>query len=126
MTDDTAGEMAVHYALAQRSMDSVKSYADRGRQFAAISDDSLGAKYVSVIEAWARDPFNVAAKAEQSDLTAEYTLRGQEPPYDAVAGDLDKIFKAASEFLRWLPQEGQEEIVEPMVIDYLLAKRNRS
>ena len=26
----------------------------------------------------ARDPFKVAAKAEQSDLTAEYTLRGQE------------------------------------------------
>ena len=95
MTDDTAGEMAVHYALAQRSMDSVKSYADRGRQLAAISDDSLGAKYVSVIEAWARDPFNVAAKSRAvRPYSRVHAAWPRAALINAVAGDLDKIFKS--------------------------------
>jgi len=56
MADDSnVAEMAVHYAVVQGSMTSIKAYADRGRRFASFSDDCLRAKFVSVIEAWALD-----------------------------------------------------------------------
>ena len=126
MADDNVGEMAAHYELAQRRMVSVKSYADRGRKFAALSDDHLRAKFIAVTKAWALDLFSAALRFEQSDLIAEFGLRNQEPPYDAAADDLDKICKGAMTFLASLPQERRDEIGESIVLDYLLARQQRT
>jgi hypothetical protein len=119
-------EMAVQYALAHEPMASAKAYADRGRKLAALSDDGLRTEFISAFRAWAIDPHDRAIRARQSDVTAEYALRNQEPPYDLVAADIDEICRAASEFSESLPQERRDQIGESIVIDYLQAQQHKS
>jgi hypothetical protein len=52
-------------------------------------------------------------------------LRNQEPPYDVVAVDLDKIRKAVLEALDSFPQENREKLHAVIVNDYLQAQRNK-
>ena len=127
MADDSnIGKVAAHYIIARGAMTSIKAYADRGRKFASFSDDHLRAEFVSVFKAWAIDPFDFAIRERHSDVSAEYALRNQEPPYDVVALDLDKICNAASEMFKTLPQERWEEIGESIMVDYLQAQQCKS
>jgi hypothetical protein len=65
------------------------------------------------------------ARSRYSKNQSGGPLRNQEPPYDVVAVDLDKIRKAVLEALDSFPQENREKLHAVIVNDYLQAQRNK-
>ena len=82
--------------LQSRSVDHVSDYSQRGRFYRSLSDNDLIRSWKTVWDSLENDPLNEKLRDTQADLSAEFSLRGIEPPWALVARQID-IFVSTSE-----------------------------
>jgi hypothetical protein len=74
--------------------DATADYATRGRKHRDMSDNDLSAAWVISFKNVARDFTNPQFWSIQNDLSAEYALRAETPPYGLVAEDRTRLVAA--------------------------------
>src|SRR4051812_24544851 len=79
MTSDDEADMRVGLWIDRESVEDVASYAERGREHAALSDGELTAAWVQAFRSFAQDIHDQELRAAPTDYTAEFRLRGKEP-----------------------------------------------
>jgi hypothetical protein len=72
-------------------MQRTQSYAERGRQFENATAEDLQALFVQAFRDWRADLWGEGRRSQVADATAEYTLRGVDPPHSLVEDDLLEI-----------------------------------
>src|ERR1700752_2522984 len=70
--------------LQSDDADVVADYCARGRRFAAFSDADLSEAWQRAFRAVTFDFTDAKLMAAYSDYTAEYDLRGKQPPFELV------------------------------------------
>ena len=65
-------------------IDSRAAYVRSGRAYRSLSDNDLAEKLADALRATLKDPRKAASWHDQSDLVAEYALRDQSLPRDAL------------------------------------------
>jgi hypothetical protein len=73
--------------LQADSMECQADYRKRGRHFDKVALSDLGKRWVPSVRS-CRKSDSAAASLELVDLSAEFTLRQQEPPYPEVAAEI--------------------------------------
>lgn len=86
----------VHAFLQHRSMEQTQDYLARGRRFATLDVGQLSEDWIIAVRSWLARK-DRAHERLMDDLTAELRLRGSEPPYDAVKGELAARFAGIEE-----------------------------
>jgi hypothetical protein len=89
--EDEFGSRAVEFAMANWDMQRTQSYVERGRQFENATDEDLQALFVQAFRDWRANLWGDGRRSRVEDVSAEYTLRGVDPPYALVEDDLLEI-----------------------------------
>lgn len=84
-------------------MDTCADYVARGRTFATLSSEQLSNAWIRALRTMISDVSNPAFRLVQGDLTSEFSLRKQEPPYNMVAEEMEQF---AAETQRMLMEIG--------------------
>jgi hypothetical protein len=88
---DEFGSRGVEFAMASWDMQRTQSYVERGRQFENATDENLQALFVQAFRDWRANLWGDGRRSQVADVSAEYTLRGVDPPYALVEDDLLEI-----------------------------------
>jgi hypothetical protein len=94
--EDEYGSLGVEFAMANWDMQRTQSYAERGRQFENATDEDLQALFVQAFRDWRANLWGDGRRSRVEDASAEYTLRGVDPPYALVEDDLLEIGSAVA------------------------------
>ena len=70
-------------------LQSASAYVSRGRRFASQSIAELDNAWVGALRKLVPDPADPELRVVWNDITAEFQLRRQDPPFDRARGDLD-------------------------------------
>jgi hypothetical protein len=89
--EDELGSRAVEFAMANWDMQCTQSYVERGRQFENATAEELQTLFVQVFRDWRANLWEDGRRSRVADISAEYTLRGVDPPYALVEDDLLEI-----------------------------------
>ena len=109
--------------LDSRHMDQLKSYRERGRRFEALADQQLEAQYVDAHNAFLGD--NDLSRIEEcNDLTAEYNMRGKEPPAGLLKDALDKASERMKGFDSSKVKPTPDDDLTAFLENYLLSPKN--
>jgi hypothetical protein len=105
--------------LQAHAAQSVDDYSVRGRRLAAVGCQELQERYEQAYKAWAGDPHNRDKSRDASDVSAEFTLRNQSPPSEAIRKEIEALNAAAKRVLRRMRdnpalQEAWEREYEPL------------
>jgi hypothetical protein len=73
--------------LQHKSMERTQDYLARGRRFANLDVGRLNKDWIIAVRSWLAHKYRTKERM-MDDLAAELRLRGLEPPYGAVEGDL--------------------------------------
>jgi hypothetical protein len=84
-------EYGVEFAIPNWDMQRTQSYAERGRQFENATDEDLQALFVQAFRDWRANLWGDGRQSRVADVSAEYTLRGVDPPHALVEDDLLEI-----------------------------------
>ena len=71
-------------------MQRTQSYVERGRQFEKATAEDLQTLFVQAFRDWRANLWGDGRRSRVADVSAEYTLRGVDPPY-ALVDDLLEI-----------------------------------
>ena len=82
---------SVEFAMANLDMQRTQSYAERGRQFENASAQDLQAVFVQAFRDWRANLWGGGRRSRVADVSAEYTLRGVDPPCALVEDELLEI-----------------------------------
>ena len=81
--------------LASKVVDQISDYNQRGRAYRALSDDELIGSWEAIWDLLAVDPVNMENRDIQADLSSEFALRQQEPPWKLVRRQIDIYLEGA-------------------------------
>ena len=84
-------EFGVEFAIANWDMQRTQSYVERGRQFENATDEDLQALFIQAFRDWRANLWEDGRRSRVADVSAEYTLRGVDPPHALVEDDLLEI-----------------------------------
>src|ERR1700733_4551542 len=84
-------EFGVEFAIANWNMQRTQSYVERGRQFENATAEDLQALFVQAFRDWRANRWEDGRSSRVADVSAEYTLRGVDPPHGLVEDDLLEI-----------------------------------
>ena len=85
------GSRDVEFAMANWDMQCTQSYIERGRQFENATAEDLQTLFVQAFRDWRANLWEDGRQSRVADVSAEYTLRGVDPPYALVEDDLLEI-----------------------------------
>jgi len=88
--------------LARRHLEQTRNYVLRGRFLEPLSDDQLSTVWINAIRCWARG--DEAQSGIVKDATAEFVLRGQEPPLESVRDLIGLLVARGMEALSRTPK----------------------
>jgi len=74
--------------LLHGDIDGQEDYARRGRAFADLDDATLSETWIDALRACVLAPEDWRTRERQTDLRAEIALRGREPEWSRVRGEL--------------------------------------
>ena len=89
--EDKSGDRGVEFAIANWDMQRTQSYVERGRQFENATAEDLQALFVQAFRDWRANLWRDGRRTRVADVSAEYTLRGVDPPYALVEEALLEI-----------------------------------
>jgi hypothetical protein len=108
MTDGSDSEMKA--LLASKAVDQIADYNQRGRSYKALPNEGLVQLWQSIWNELAVEPLNENKRDVQADISAEFMLRGLEPPWDLVADQVEIYLAAADRaFEIWRQQNPDAE-----------------
>ena len=120
--EPTVDEVA-QFALVSSKMETVRAYAQRGRQYGHLTAEELLALYVRAIRTWAANP---SQRLVYGDVVAEYSMRGQTPPSHSVVRESAIIGKAVAARFYALSQAKRREISGEMLQEYVSAHERKN
>lgn len=115
-SDDEAADRVVSHVLAASDIERTRTYLAAGRRFGSLSDAALADEYVAAFRAWAEQP---KASSWHSEVSAEYALRGREPPNDLVADEMAKLIDQITATAALLTEEQKDDINADLMDEYL-------
>jgi hypothetical protein len=118
MTSDGDADIQVGLWIDSESVEDVADYAERGRKHAALSDGELTAAWVQAFRNFAQDFHNEELQAAPTDYSAEFRLRGLEPPHDLVSDDLQLITDSLRNWMDGLTPEDLDAFSERVEKDF--------
>ena len=110
--------------LRQQKAEAAMAYVNRGRAFKESETDALKARWVEILGEMAE--LNNANAVERDDIEAELTLRGIEPPAEAV--DMERAMaNMVADLIRMRAEEPDkfakmQSFVGVEALDFLLAR----
>jgi hypothetical protein len=108
MTDGSDSEMKA--LLASKAVDQIADYNQRGRSYKALPNEGLVQSWRSIWNELAVEPLNENKRDVQADISAEFMLRGLEPPWDLVADQVEiYLAEADRAFEIWRQQNPDAE-----------------
>lgn len=116
-------DAGVRSFLAEKEMQEVRSYVSRGRSLRSVATDHLSGEWVSLVREWAADP-RQPTNIRRDDIQAELTLRGIEPPYHLVKGELEAITKAATDAYENMSEAERREYGAE-IVDFIAKEKSR-
>lgn len=122
MTRNPAREAAFQL-LAKQDVDSIDSYLRRGRRFSALTAPELSDKFVSEMRRCASAPQDWPSQ-QQSDLTAEFALRGLEPPFEQVVDEMDRIAEHLRAAFAAASEDGLSKVHEAVERDWAALRKH--
>jgi hypothetical protein len=111
-SDDDEADKAVRSWIDSEPVDSVADYAERGRKYAALSDVELSSAWVQTIRASARDTHNKEQRTAQADYSAEFSLRGIDPPFNLVHDDMVQMTENIKIWMASLSEEDLDALTD--------------
>ena len=96
--------------LADQKAEATLSYVNRGRPLADFDSGVLKARWIEIVGEMAE--LNYANAGERDDLESELTLRGEEPPAEAV--DMDRAMANMVADLARMRVEEPDKFIEEM------------
>ena len=99
----------IYAFLQRRSIERRRSYLARGRRFVVLDVGQLSKSWITAVKNWLARK-DRASEITMDDLTAEWRLRGLEPPYDAVKQELAARFAGMDETQRKAGRKFAREI----------------
>lgn len=109
---DHLGKEVLSY-IKSNAVDATADYATRGRKHAGLSDSDLKAQWVTAFRNLADNFRNAESWQAESDLTSEFSLRGQDAPFDEVMDAMKKLsdgMKAVIDAQEGDERAGQKEL----------------
>jgi hypothetical protein len=101
---------AVQSWLAEDQMQAVRDYVSRGRSLERVPTDQLNSEWAGLMRDWAANP-RQPINPRRTDIEAELTLRGLEPPYKLAKDDIDALGKAAADVAERMSEDEQDKIL---------------
>jgi hypothetical protein len=111
--------------LRSNGLDSTADYAARGRKHRSMSPDDLSAAWANSFKQLAEDFINADLMLAQNDLTAEYELRGQDPPYALVSKEMDRYATNFEAAMNLLTPSQLDRLTEDVFDEYSAFKTKR-
>ena len=111
--------------LRSSGLDDIADYATRGRKHRDLSPDDLSAAWVHAYERLATEFTNRDVLLVQNDLTAEYELRNEEPPYALVMDAMDRHAENIKAAISKLAPSDMEQFNENIFEKYSALKAKR-
>jgi hypothetical protein len=103
---------AVRAFLEYSQTADIEEYASRGRRYRGLAAEALAARWCIAMGQWAIDITNPRARADISDVKAEYAARGEEPPWDLTKAEQRRIADAMREWLEEIKRHDSERWAE--------------
>jgi hypothetical protein len=123
--EDGLSSHVAEFAMANWDMQCTQNYVEPGRQFENATAEDLQALFVQAFRNWRAD-IRGEGRSRVQEVSAEYTLRGVDPPFLLVDDDLDEIGSAvAADFERMGPEK-LAEMNSGLLDEYLAAQRSRN
>jgi hypothetical protein len=124
--DGLSSDVVVEFAIASWDMRRTQSYVERGRQFENATAEDLQALFVQAFRDWRADLWGEGRSQVVADVSAEYTLRGVDPPHELVEDDLLKIGSAVAADVERMGPANLEEMNSEFLDECLAAQRSRN
>jgi hypothetical protein len=116
MTDNKAKDTAFAF-LQSQLMDDETDYRRRGRKFEMVAISELQNVWIAAVHAMAQPSADLARVRNFEDLSAEFRIRGIDPPVDSVTPEIIALQKSAVDQQEdWMPKLARQ-------IERLLADR---
>lgn len=112
--------------MAKGEANRLQSYLDRGRKFETYSRNELQDQFIVAYRRWSRDVTDKDLSQLTSDLSVEFNLRKEDPPYAVVEEEVDAITKSIAAMASTLDKDRLTEINDQMVEEYDDAKRRQT
>ena len=81
--------------LASTVIDHIAAYCQRGRQLQGLSDDALTEQWKTVWNELTLDPISEKKRDVQADISAEFSLRDKETPWNLVVDQVELYLDAS-------------------------------
>lgn len=124
MEKSDIGNAMAELALANSRMQRTQDYVQRGRRHQDASGQELETLFVDTFRAWVADFGNRAQRRGNDDVSAEYELRGIEPPFHLVGPEMDALTKVAREVAA--DPEALEGIGQSIVDEWVEAQTKKN
>jgi hypothetical protein len=86
--------------LQSQSVDRTADYARRGRLHRGLSDEELAATWKSALHRMGEDPWDEQTLKEYDDLSAEFELRAEAPPFESAHADFERFIDVVDEAVK--------------------------
>jgi hypothetical protein len=94
--------------MQSQGVDRTADYLRRGRPHAGLKDEALAEQWVRAFEAMADDPCSPELSRAESDLRAEFDLRGLSAPSEQVKEAVKKYCSAADSLWQQMKKDPNE------------------
>jgi hypothetical protein len=111
--------------LRSETVDATVDYVARGRKHQNLLGADLAAAWISSFRRLSFEFKNPELHVVQADLSAEYGLRAEEPPYHLVTDDMDRLSTGIKRNVEALSPEKRDQISEKMFERYSTFRANR-
>jgi hypothetical protein len=104
--------------LRSENVDATADYVARGRKHQGMLGADLAAAWISLFRRISFEFRNYELHVVQADLSAEYHLRAEKPPYHLVTDDMDRLSASIKRDVEALNPEKRDQISEKMFERY--------
>jgi hypothetical protein len=111
--------------LRSETVDATVDYVARGRKHCKLLGADLAAAWISSFRRLSFEYRNPELHMAQADLSAEYVLRAEEPPYHLVIDDMDRLSTGIKRDVENLSPEKRDDISEKMFERYSTFRSSR-
>ena len=111
--------------LRSENVDATADYVARGRKHQGMPSADLAAAWISSFRRLSFEFRNYELHVVQADLSAEYHLRAEKPPYHLVTDDMDRLSAGIKRDVEALSPEKRDQISEKMFERYSTFQASR-
>jgi len=94
--------------LTSDRVDKTADYLRRGRPHEGLKDEALAEQWIRAFKAMADDPRSLELRRAETDLQAEFDLRGLSAPFEPIEEAVEKYARAVDSILDEMKRDPDE------------------